>query len=334
MSLHADESKHISFSLGQIERLCQVAKALSSPQRVKMIGLLASRSMNVNELADALGMPVSTAALNVRQLEEAGLISSEIQPGIRGAMKLCSRRIDSVSMHLVPETQEGVSALTLKLPLGSYASARDIRPECGLVSEHAWIGESNAPRAFYHPDRLSAQLLWFESGEVEYRFSLGEIDPVQVEWLEISMELSSNAPMYRENFKSDIYVGLGETELGVWTSPGDYGARRGRFNPSWWSDTSSQYGLLKTWGAAVKCDPCRPEPRRAGLSGAAHRRARGRGARRRHQPVRRTIRRFCAGHRRACGLCQALSLPKPSRHQKPPGLSGFVSKRKTNREVF
>ena len=33
----------------------------------------------------------------------------------------------------------------------------------------------------------------------------------------------------------------------VWTSPGDYVARRGRFNPSWWSDTSSQYGLLKTW---------------------------------------------------------------------------------------
>ena len=70
---------------------------------------------------------------------------------------------------------------------------------------------------------------WFESGEVEYRFSLGEIDPEQVEWLEISMEISSNAPMYREDFKSDIYVGLGARELGVWTSPGDYGARRGRF---------------------------------------------------------------------------------------------------------
>ena len=93
MSLHADESKHISFSLSQIERLCQVAKALSSPLRVKMIGLLASRSMNVNELAEALSMPVSTAALNVRQLEEAGLISTEIQPGIRGAMKLCSHRL-------------------------------------------------------------------------------------------------------------------------------------------------------------------------------------------------------------------------------------------------
>ena len=127
MSLHADESKHISFSLSQIERLCQVAKALSSPLRVKMIGLLASRSMNVNELAEALSMPVSTAALNVRQLEEAGLISTEIQPGIRGAMKLCSRRIDSVSLHLVPETQDGVSALTLKLCLRAGDPPR-VRP--------------------------------------------------------------------------------------------------------------------------------------------------------------------------------------------------------------
>ena len=212
-----------------------------------MLVLLSSRSMNVNEIADALSMPVSTAALNVRQLEESGLIYTEIQPGIRGAMKLCSRRIDSVSMRLVPELQDGVSALTLSLPIGSYSSAQDIRPECGIVSEHAWIGESNAPRTFYHPDRFNAQMLWFESGELEYRFSLGEISPDQVESLEFTMEVSSNAPMYRDDFKSDIFVSVCGNELGVWTSPGDYGGRRGRFNPSWWSDTSSQYGLLKTW---------------------------------------------------------------------------------------
>ncbi|MFR2149665.1 MAG: ArsR/SmtB family transcription factor [Christensenellales bacterium] len=246
MSLHADESKHISFSLGQIERLCQVAKALSSQQRVKMIGLLASRSMNVNELADALGMPVSTAALNVRQLEEAGLISSEIQPGIRGAMKLCSRRIDSVSMHLVPETQEGVSALTLKLPLGSYASARDIRPECGLVSEHAWIGESNAPRAFYHPDRLSAQLLWFESGEVEYRSRWAKSTPSRWSGWKFRWNFLQRADVPR-GFKSDIYVGLGARGAGRVDKPRRLRRAARRFNPSWWSDTSSQYGLLKTW---------------------------------------------------------------------------------------
>ena len=247
MPVSADENRHISLSLGEIERLCPVAKALSSPMRVRMLSLLGIRSMNVNELAEALSLPVSTAALNVRQLEEAGLISTEIQPGIRGAMKLCSRKIDSVSMRLTDEMLDGVSALTLQLPIGSYSSAENIRSECGMVSDHAWIGETNAPRTFYHPDRFSAQMLWFRSGELEYRFSLGEIDPAQVAFIEFSMEISSNAPMYREDFKSDIHVTVNSVELGTWTSPGDYGGRRGRLNPSWWSDTSSQFGLLKTW---------------------------------------------------------------------------------------
>ena len=247
MPVSSDENRHISLSLSELERLCPVAKALSSPMRVKMISLLGVRPMNVNELAEALSLPVSTAALNVRQLEEAGLISTEIQPGIRGAMKLCSRRIDSVSMRLVSDIHDGMSALTLQLPIGSYSCAENIRSECGMVSDHAWIGESNAPRTFYHPDRFGAQMLWFHSGELEYRFSLGEVDSSQVAFIEFSMEMSSNAPMYREDFKSDIHVSVNGITLGTWTSPGDYGGRRGRLNPSWWSDTSSQFGLLKTW---------------------------------------------------------------------------------------
>ena len=247
LSYAQDEVKHVSLSLSEIERLCSVAKALSSPVRVRMIALLSVRPMNVNELAEALELPVSTAALGVRQLEEAGLIHTEIQPGIRGAMKLCSRRVESVSMRLTPEMEDGVSALTLQLPIGSYSEAKDIRPDCGLVSEHAWIGEANSPRMFYHPDRLRAQLLWLHSGSLEYRFSLGEIDSSQVERLEFSMEISSNAPMYREDWKSDIDVSVNGRTLGCYISPGDYGGRRGRLNPSWWSDTSSQFGLLKTW---------------------------------------------------------------------------------------
>ena len=247
MQQAADESKHINLSISHPDRLCPVAKALSSPVRTKMIALLSSRSMNVNELAEALSLPVSTAALNVRQLEEAGLIRAEIQPGIRGAMKLCSHRVDSVSMALCPEAGEGLNALTLHVPIGSYSIADGITPECGLVSEHAWIGESNTSRTFYHPDRLQAQLLWFRCGSLEYRFSLGEVDPAQVEWLEFSMELSSNAPLYRSDYKSDISLAVCGVPLGVFVSPGDYGSRRGRLNPSWWSDTASQYGLLKTW---------------------------------------------------------------------------------------
>ena len=138
MPISEDTGRHIDLSLGELEQLCPIAKALSSPMRVKMLALLGVRPMNVNELAEALALPVSTAALNVRQLEEAGLITTQIQPGIRGAMKLCSRRIDSVSMRLTTEALDSMNALTLRLPIGSYSTAESITPECGIVSDHAW----------------------------------------------------------------------------------------------------------------------------------------------------------------------------------------------------
>ena len=247
MPISANDGKHINLSMDQPERLCPVAKALSSPMRVRMLGLLASRSMNVNEMAEALNLPISTAALNVRQLEESGLITSEIQPGVRGAMKLCSQRVESVSLRLTPDEAPDAGEFTVQLPIGGYSVAEDIRPNCGAVSERARIGENNLPQAFYHQDRFGAQLLWFASGALEYRFSLGDVDPDQVQWLEFSMEMSSGAARHSEDERSDIFVSVNDRPLGVWTSPGDHAGRRGRLNPPWWDDASSQFGLLKTW---------------------------------------------------------------------------------------
>ena len=150
-------------------------------------------------------------------------------------------------MSLVPRALEGFSALTIQLPIGGYSLAEHIRAECGMVSEHAWIGDANAPATFYHQDRFKAQMIWFRSGTLEYRFSLGDVDAELVDFIEFSMEISSNAPMYRKDYKSDIEVAVNGCLLGTWVSPGDYGGRRGRLNPPWWSDTASQFGLLKTW---------------------------------------------------------------------------------------
>lgn len=243
----AGENRHLDLSLSNPDRLCPVAKALSSPVRVRMLALLSVRAMNVNELAEALSLPVSTAALNVRHLEGAGLIDCEIQPGIRGAMKLCSPRLDSVHMRLTPEPQADAGALTLQLPIGSYSTADAICPDCGMVTERAWIGESNAPRVFYHPDRIRAQMLWFRSGELEYRFSLGQVDPAHVAFIEFSMEMAANAPLRRSGLRSDIHVAVNGVRLGTWSSPCAPGGRRGRLSPPWWSDTSCQFGALKVW---------------------------------------------------------------------------------------
>jgi len=36
-------------------------------------------------------------------------------------------------------------------------------------------------------------------------------------------------------------------KVGTWTSPGDFGDKRGTFTPDWWKLSGSQYGMLKTW---------------------------------------------------------------------------------------
>jgi ArsR family transcriptional regulator, arsenate/arsenite/antimonite-responsive transcriptional repressor len=53
----------------------KVMKALSDPNRVKMIKLLQRRMLCVCEIKEALGLAQSTASKHLKILEEAGLIT-------------------------------------------------------------------------------------------------------------------------------------------------------------------------------------------------------------------------------------------------------------------
>ena len=53
----------------------KVMKALSDPNRVKMVKLLQRRVMCVCEIQEALGLAQSTASKHLKILEEAGLIT-------------------------------------------------------------------------------------------------------------------------------------------------------------------------------------------------------------------------------------------------------------------
>jgi len=66
-----------------------------------------------------------------------------------------------------------------------------------------------------------------------------------IEELTVSFEISSEAPRFCDVWPSDITFSLNGVILGTWTSPGDYGDRRGKYNPSWWFSFLNQYGLLK-----------------------------------------------------------------------------------------
>lgn len=238
--------KHLSLNLEDPRRLQTVAHALSSELRLKILELLDERSMNIIELAQRLDMPVSTVSNSIVVLEEADLIRTERQTGVRGMMKLCSRKKDEVTIQLSRQRQREIQSFFQPMKIGHFTDCR-ATPVCGLLGEDAFIGEQDDECAFYHQDRFDAQLLWFQSGFVEYRFSVQPVRGKVLKCLELSFEACSEAPNYRTDWPSDINVSVNGTELGVWCCPGDFGGRQGRFSPAWWPDNSTQYGILKRW---------------------------------------------------------------------------------------
>jgi len=239
--------KHARFTLEEPEEMAEVCHALSSPTRVRLLRLLSQESKSVGEIAEEMDMPMSTAALAVQVLQKAGLIITKNQPGARGTLKLCSRKLDEILINLTSPGEAPSRSISFSMPVGGYSSADDIVPTCGLASVNNLIGIMDSPASFYLPDRFSAQLIWLQQGFLEYRFSTESVDYGDIEWLELSFEACSEAPMYRDPWKSDVAVEINGNRLGIWTSPCDCGGRRGILTPEWWSETSTQFGFLKIW---------------------------------------------------------------------------------------
>lgn len=239
----------LELSFNDPEGLVKVSHALSTRSRVDILRLLSTKHMNVAELAEALDLPVSTVANNVKILEAANLISTELLPASRGAMKVCSRNYDDIHFAFSLEKtlpKKAIHLYEIEVPIGHYSDC-EVQPTCGMANAEGMIIREDEPASFYHPKHIGAQIIWFRKGYVEYLLPL-ELPPrARIESLELSVELCSEAPNYDNNWPSDITVWVNGAEIGTWTSPGDFGDRRGKLNPAWWLDWTTQYGLLKTW---------------------------------------------------------------------------------------
>lgn len=235
--------KHLNFD--NSADLCLLGKALSSEARIQILALLEEGELNVNEIAEKLDIPPSSAAMNVRVLEEAGLIHTELKPGIRGSMKICSRCCEELEIVLGRSKKEQQMEV-ISMPIGNYVDYQ-VTPTCGMVDEKDFIDAEDEPRCFYHPDRTKAQLIWLASGYLEYRFSNAAVQNKKLTSLELSAELCAEAPDYNLEYPSDITLWINGLDAGTWHCPSDFGGRRGKLNPAWWPDTKTQYGNLKTW---------------------------------------------------------------------------------------
>ncbi len=86
----------------QTETLLEFFKALSDPNRLKIVGLLARHPHNVEQLAEDLGLSVSTVSHHLSYLAHAGLVEARPQ----GHYYIYSLRLDvmqETARHLLAE---------------------------------------------------------------------------------------------------------------------------------------------------------------------------------------------------------------------------------------
>lgn len=236
--------KTIQLDLDDKEQLALLARALSAEVRIEILRLLCKTDFNINEIAEQLNLPQSSAAAHIKVLEEAGLIKTSLKPAVRGSMKVCSRQLEALEVKFMTRQEEKTEVINM--PIGNFVDYY-VEPTCGIVSEKRYIDEEDEPRCFYNPGRTSAKLLWFGKGYLEYRFPNNILTDRKEKRLELSMELCSEDHEYNLDFPSDITVWINGIDAGTYYCSGDFGGRRGKYNPEWWPDKNTQYGVLKTW---------------------------------------------------------------------------------------
>ncbi len=219
-------------------------KALASEVRLAILELLAAAPHNINEISLALGAAQPAVSKHVQILERAGLVASATLPGAQGLQKRCRLVHDRLLVSLEGPPGVPTAVEEASMPVGLFTRA-EVRGTCGMASRDGLIAWLDDPRSFFVPERAKADLLWTAGGFVEYAFPNLLPRPRDFDRLELVMEICSEAPDYDAGWPSDITVWINGVEIGTWTSPGDFGGRRGRLNPAWWMDRHTQHGVLK-----------------------------------------------------------------------------------------
>ena len=231
------------------EERFEVVHGLSSPVRIKILKLLRREGpMNVNQISQAAGLPQSTIATHILILQECGLIDTQTVKAAKGQQKICTARYDEVVIKLEAESARHLDNIVeVDMPLGLYTSCSVSAP-CGLCSTQGVIGTLDVPELFLDPRRMQAALLWFGRGHVEYKFpNNAKLLDADIEAIEFVLEMSSETPGTNADWPSDISLWVNDVLIGTWTSPGDFGDKRGTYTPHWWKLEGSQYGELTTW---------------------------------------------------------------------------------------
>ncbi len=238
-----------NFLLVDPEEGLDVLKGLASPVRISILKLLHKQGpLNINDIAEKLNLPQSTASSNAALLEKAKLIRTDMQKARKGNQKICHSTFDEILIAFREDYQaQQNDGIEISMPIGLYTSFEVTAP-CGLCMPDGIVGLLDVPDSFLDPDRMKAGLLWFTRGFVEYQFpNNARLINTELQSIQFILELSSEVPGTSADWPSDITLAINGVDVGTWTSPGDFGDKRGVFTPDWWKLKGSQYGKLKNW---------------------------------------------------------------------------------------
>lgn len=247
--------ENLILNLDNKDKLVDICKALSSPVRLDILHFLASKPAIISDIAAEFHIPLSSAALYVKVLENAGLIYAQTIPGSKGSQKLCGVLVDHIEIKMFPDMEEKKSSLLYQesMPVGAYFDYH-VCPSCGMASETCYLGSEDNVRIFTLPSRFQAQLIWLSQGYLEYRFSNHFFESNSVNRIKYSFEICSEVLGYNNQWPSDITISINNHEIGIIHCDGDYGDRKGHLNPDWWNPSSTQYGTLRC--VEITADGC------------------------------------------------------------------------------
>ncbi|MEK4274270.1 MULTISPECIES: ArsR/SmtB family transcription factor [unclassified Paenibacillus] len=221
-----------------------IYEALASEARLNIVRLLLqNREMHINALAQELFLSKAIVSTHVSKLQKAGIVGSRMKRENGGTYKYCFIVREFMTINLSPEPVDAPYH-EISIPVGQYTDY-EAWPTCGIATTTQMIGQYDTPACFMDPDRVNAGILWMARGFLEYKIPNYLYNDQHLREIEISLELSSEAPKVNENWPSDIRFTLNGNDLGTWTSPGDFGDRKGKHTPLWWKLDVNQYGVLK-----------------------------------------------------------------------------------------